>query len=77
MTPSSTEKPVGLLTGNFKWIVPGLALYMVASGFEVVAVSVVMPTVARELNAMSSYSSAVAITVACSIIGILLSLIHI
>lgn len=73
MTPSSTEKPVGLLTGNFKWIVPGLALYMVASGFEVVAVSVVMPTVARELNAMSSYSSAVAITVACSIIGILLA----
>ncbi|WQD12569.1 MAG: hypothetical protein U1U88_000574 [Lawsonella clevelandensis] len=49
---------------------PGLVLYMVAAGFEVVAVVVVMPTVAHELNAMSSYSSAIAITVACSIVGI-------
>lgn len=46
---------------------------MVAAGFEVVAVVVVMPTVAHELNAMSSYSSAIAITVACSIVGILLA----
>lgn len=70
---SAGEKPVGLLSGHFKWLVPGLVLYMVAAGFEVVAVSVVMPTVAHELNAMSSYSSAVAITVACAIVGILLA----
>lgn len=67
------EKSVGLFTGHFKWLVPGLVLYMVAAGFEVVAVVVVMPTVAHELNAMSSYSSAIAITVACSIVGILLA----
>lgn len=63
----------GLFSGHFIWLVLGLVAYMVAAGFEVVAVSVIMPTVATELNAMSSYSFPVSITVACAIVGTLLA----
>lgn len=63
----------GLLTGRHKWITLGGVLLIIASGFEVVAVSVTMPSIVRDLNSLSWYSAGFSVTIAVSILGIVLA----
>lgn len=63
----------GLLTGRYKWITLGGVLLIIASGFEIVAVSVTMPTIVRDLNSLSWYSAGFSATIAVSILGIVLA----
>lgn len=70
---SRDDRVDGLLTGRHKWITLGGVLLIIASGFEVVAVSVTMPTIVRDLNSLSWYSAGFSVTIAVSILGIVLA----
>lgn len=70
---SGVTRVTGLLTGRHKWITMGGVLLIIAAGFEVVAVSVTMPTIVRDLNSLSWYSAGFSVTIAVAILGIVLA----
>lgn len=68
-----SSRVAGLFTGRYAWITLGCAIVIIAGGFEVTAISVVMPTVARDLNGLSLYSAGFAVAVAFTIVGIVIA----
>lgn len=61
--------PRGILSGSLIWVTVGTNALIFLAAFDALAVTTIMPTVARELDGAELFSAAFAATLAASVVG--------
>ena len=71
--PATTEPLDGVLGPHFRWITIGMCALVLFVAFEAMAVTTVMPVIARELHGTSLYTLAFSGSTAISVVGMVVA----
>ena len=69
MSATTEPAPRGIWSGSLLWMTIGANALIFLAAFDALAVTTIMPTVARELDGASLYSAAFSSTLAAGVIG--------
>jgi MFS family permease len=69
MTAATPSAPRGIWSGSLRWLTLGASAIIFLGAFDALAVTTIMPTVARELDGASLYAAAFSATLAAGVIG--------